>query len=197
MKVKRTIFNMLTTLLLCFITLSSIAQTKKYNVIYTNSDVDSLPKYSTYTRDVYNFISDNFHVNSLMSKEVGNVSQCVLVDFMIDSIGNISDVEFGNVNNFNFSKYTDMKCLQTRSRYVEKEIARIFEKMPQWQPAYKNGRFVSVRVYMPIHYIIYNRMFTITNKEEELLVKNNPKTLPLKLTIVGIVVFFFLYLFTK
>jgi len=80
---------------------------------------------------------------------------------------------------------------------VEKEIARIFDKMPSWQPAYKDGKPVTIRVYMPIHYMMYNRMFIITNKEEEVLVKNNKNTLNIKLTIMAAALTFFLYLFIR
>ena len=82
MKVKRNNLTKITILLLCLMTLNSISQSKKYNVIYTNTIVDSLPKYSTYTRDVYDLISNNFYVSSLMTNNEGNSSaQCILVDF--------------------------------------------------------------------------------------------------------------------
>ena len=198
MKVKRKNLTKITTLLLCLITLSSIAQNKKYNVIYTNTIVDSLPKYSTYTRDVYAFISNNFYVSFLMTNKEGNSSeQCILVDFIIDSVGNVSDVHFGSESDIHFNNYTDYNCLKSRSPYVEKEIARIFDKMPSWQPAYKDGKPITIRVYMPIHYMMYNRLFIITNKEEEVIIKNNKNNLDVKLLVIAIALTFFLYKFSK
>ena len=158
MKRKRNIFIRIIILLISFVTLSSIAQNKKYNVIFVNTEVDSLPKYSIYTRDIYKFISDNFYVNALMAKDNESPNQCILVDFKIDSVGNASDFNFGNVNDVHFNNYTDFNCLSSRSPYVEKEIARILDKMPAWRPAYKDGKPITIRVYMPIHYIVYNRM---------------------------------------
>ncbi len=198
MKVKRNLLTKITILLLCLITLSSIAQNKKYNVIYTNTIVDSLPKYSTYTRDVYDLISNNFYVSSLMTNKEGNSSaQCILVDFIIDSVGDISNVHFGSESNIHFNNYTDYNCLKSRSPYVEKEIARIFDKMPSWQPAYKDGKPITIRVYMPIHYMMYNRLFIITNREEEVIIKNNKNNLDVKLLVIAIVLTFFLYKFSK
>lgn len=162
--------------------LSNSQQNKSFNTVYVNSDIDNLPSYPGGEDEMYQFIHDYFHVNNSISRENSDSSlQVLIVNFIVDSTGHISDI-----------KYSQSYNLQ-----IELEITRVMKQMPVWNPGIKNGVPVSARVYLPINFIITGNEFNIVNSQTEMIVGNKNKNKVLKFSIIGVCVVFMYLLITK
>ncbi|KAF0197338.1 MAG: periplasmic protein TonB [Bacteroidetes bacterium] len=161
-----------------YISCQAQTQEKKYSTVYTDKKVDILPSYPGGEYELYQFIQEKFRVNSLMGEAAVGELTMFAVNFIIDSIGNISDIQFYGSDN----------------SYVEKEIRRIILRMPKWEPAITAGSYTSSRIYIPIKYTIDENGFQIQNQSSELfVVQNKKKNYFLKTVLVlGCIIFFVL-----
>ena len=151
---------------------SIFSQTHTLNTIYVNSDVDIMPSYPGGESEVYQLISESFHVNQKMKQEVGTSIQVIIANFIIDSVGNISDIRF----------------LESNSTLIVLELIKIFQKMPVWTPGYKDGKAISIRVYIPIKFIINDSEFFIISSGPEMVVGNAKSNRGLKYTLIGLAI---------
>ena len=155
-------------------------QEDELNTVYVYSKLDRSARFKGGDEDLYNYISNNFHASFTMQGETGSTRQVMVLDFLVDTLGKISDIKFSN------SIYDD----------IEREMKRTFEQMPRWKPAYKDGKKVYSRVYLPIRYIINENQFLILNSGNEMVVGNSHKNKLLKWLIV-IVCVFTMYFFIR
>lgn len=155
-------------LFFCLFTIGLKAQQKTFNTFYVTTDLDSLPFFSYDPYAVNQFITDNFKTTSIIKKEAGTKINSLIVNFVIDTNGDIYDIRFQ----------------QSQNQNVELEIKRVIEMMPKWKPGYKKGTPTATRIYIPINYIINNNEFGISNASNEMVVGNSKKYRFLKSIIV-------------
>jgi hypothetical protein len=173
--------------LCCLAAIDCYSQKNALNTFYVNSDIDTMPAYPGGEYAVYQFISTNFRVDQSMKKDVGTSYQVVVLNFIIDTLGKISDIKCSQSNQSDMSNITS----------VETEIIRIVKEMPDWKPAYKNGEVVNSRIYIPIRFIITDNEFNITTTGTEMVVGNSKKTTALKIVLMTVSTTVFVLLFTK
>lgn len=153
----------------CIITINSISQTAIVNQIYTSPDTDILPSFTDDPSYINDYIARNFRVSEIMKRQDDFYSGMITVHFIVDSLGNVSDVN----------------SYDSRNVYIEEEIKRIITAMPKWKPAVKNHEFITTKVFYPIAYQINNNIFEI-DKTNIKTVKTDKKASGfLKLAIVG------------
>lgn len=164
-------------LLFCAITINCVAQNVVVNAIYTSPKTDSLP---SFTEDPYylnQFIMNNFKASFLVKSQQNYSFGSLTISFQIDSIGNVSDVNF----------------LNSKNVYVENEILRIFNIMPNWKPGYNNGYPVTTSVYLPISYTIKDNIFEIINTSSKTvkITKSSNKVLRISIVAVCVAIMWF------
>ena len=81
---------------------------------------------------IKNRVARLFRVTEQMKYVGGN--QSVLVSFVIDKEGNVTNIE----------------TVQTQNKYVAKAAKKAIEKLPQLNPAMQQGKIVSLLVQIPI-----------------------------------------------
>ena len=156
-------------LLLCLLALNCNSQTAIVNKIYTSPEADILPSFTDDPTYINDYIARNFRVSEIMKRQDDFYSGMITVHFIVDSLGNVSDVN----------------SYDSRNIYIEEEIKRIIIAMPKWKPAVKNNEFITTKVFYPIAYQINNNIFEV-NKTNLTTVNNDKKASGfLKLAIVG------------
>lgn len=88
------------------------------NTIYVDSDVDTLPSYPGGTEELHRFIMENYTVTQRLEQSSGSTIHVMIVNFIIDSSGKISDIRFNQSD-----------------PSTEQEMIRVIQKMPFWKPA--------------------------------------------------------------
>ncbi len=155
--------------LFSIIAFNCFSQTAIVNQIYTSPETDQLPSFTDDPSYINDYIARNFKVSEIMKSQEDFYSGILTVQFVVDSLGVISEV----------------KCYDSRNVYIEQEFKRIITAMPRWKPAVKNHEFVTTRVFYPIAYQINNNIFEI-DKTNIKTVKTDKKASGfLKLAIVG------------
>ncbi|MFH2094345.1 MAG: hypothetical protein ABIJ16_01495, partial [Bacteroidota bacterium] len=131
--------------------------------------------------EIYQFIGDHFHVSRNMINDVGPSAQAMIVSFLVDTTGNISDITFGSPNNV----------------YIENEMIRVIGEMPEWEPGWLDGEKTIVRVYVPIRYFLRDHEFLITTSGTDMVVGNTKKTWWVKILLVGGSIYAFMLFMSK
>lgn len=146
-------------LFLCLLVLNCNSQTAIVNKIYTSPEADILPSFTDDPTYINDYIARNFRVSEIMKRQDDFYSGMITVHFIVDSSGNVSDVN----------------SYDSRNVYIEEEIKRIIIAMPKWKPAVKNNEFITTKVFYPIAYQINNNIFEV-NKIYLTTVNNDKKT---------------------
>ena len=150
----------------------------QYNTVYVSAEVDTLPSYKGGEKELYQFINENFHPSQSIKRETGNSEQVIIVNLTIDTSGVIRNILYP----------------QSCGTMVEQEFNRVINKMPVWNPGFKNGKKVITQIHFPIRFIILNNEFTVTNSGTEMVVGNSRKNRLLKWTLglssIGLMCYF-------
>jgi len=91
--------------------------------------VDKLPMFDRGKSDIDSFINEN------LSWPRGFDGQgTVLVSFVVKKDGSVSN----------------LSIVRSLCKSCDEEVFRLFELMPEWEPAIKDGKTVDVLLYLPI-----------------------------------------------
>jgi len=100
---------------------------------YADKSVDSFPQYPKGEYAFFSYIETNFRSSNSMRYQLWSSQQSVLISFLVDSLGSMSDVQFRNCE----------------SALMEAEFRRVLKAMPLWKPASKDGASVNFRMHVP------------------------------------------------
>jgi len=144
---------------------------KQYNTIYSEPEFDSIAKFPGGERALIDFFRINFNSSQHIVNAAKNMDQYFIIDIKIDKTGKIEMVDI-----FESSLYE-----------ANKELRRLCNKMPTWQPAYKNGEAVESWVVLPYAYKIEDRFWEpVYNKSTVYVVENKKGNAVLKSLIITI-----------
>jgi len=104
------------------------------NMVYKEAEV--MPEYPGGTQAMFNHIIDNIEYPKVAKEE--NVTGKVFVGFVVDSKGNISQVE----------------VLKGVRDDLDSEAIRVISEMPDWTPGMQDGKCVNVHMVLPISYTL-------------------------------------------
>jgi TonB family protein len=100
--------------------------------------VPRMPQFPGGEKEMMNFIKTNIKYPEKARKD--NVEGTVIVDFVINREGNI----------------TDTKILRSTDKSLTKEALKIIHSMPKWAPGIQEGESVSVSYALPISFNLPN-----------------------------------------
>lgn len=108
------------------------------NTIYTTANVQQQAEFPGGTAAMYKWINENIRYPDV-AREQG-ISGKVYVKFVVEKNGAISDI----------------KITKSPAPSLEKEVIRILNLMPKWNPAKQNGNSVRVYFNMPVDFKLNN-----------------------------------------
>ena len=124
------------------LTFSMAAQTAapspEDNNIYTSASVQQQAEYPGGQAAMYKWINENIRYPDV-AREQG-ISGKVYVKFVVEKDGSISDI----------------KIVKSPAPSLEKEVIRVLNLMPKWNPAKQNGKAVRVYFNMPVDFKLNN-----------------------------------------
>jgi len=147
---------------------------QQYGIIYYNSPYDSLAEFQKGHQELMQYIVDNFRVHGSIMNDYLQKIFSVIAELNLDTTGSINKVIIDN----SAGRMTEPLPVE-----IEKEIIRVFNTMPNWKPAYKNGIKVPAQVYIPVRFIIVNDGIEIYNLGYEATKGQSKKTKALRLTL--------------
>jgi protein TonB len=107
-------------------------QEKNDTILYY--DVDKLPLFNYNKMN----LSEYLYSNIILTEEMLETQGKVIVSFVIDTKGKVSNV----------------KIEKSLTPACDKEILRLFNEMPMWIPAQKDNKEINVIMFYPIYFII-------------------------------------------
>jgi protein TonB len=108
------------------------------NTIYTTANVQQQAEYPGGQAAMYKWINENIRYPDV-AREQG-ISGKVYVKFVVEKDGSISDI----------------KIVKSPAPSLEKEVIRVLNLMPKWNPAKQNGKAVRVYFNMPVDFKLNN-----------------------------------------
>ena len=100
-------------------------------------EVDTSPQFPGGQPALREFVNDELRIPQITIDK--GVSVKMYLSFVVDSKGNVKDVEFLGGK---------------ASRQLKKEAIRVLNNMPSWEPGMKDGKPVSVKQQIPIHVVV-------------------------------------------
>lgn len=164
-------------LILFSISMASAQQTQRnqYGAIYTDCEVDTLPKFGQGEEDLYAFFEQRVHPTHLITGDDDNVTLFAVLKLYISPLGLLDSSEFQS----------------SSSVYLEKAISRSLDEMPPWKPAKKEGVAVATHVYVPLKFTDAGGYFIVANSGiHEVAIRNQGFSFLKAVLAVGAIILF-------
>ncbi len=127
---------------------SEIVHSEKNGIVYP-SYVDKAPVYQSGLASLNIYLEDNVRVYPRDVRVYHEEHSATNIYMLrINELGEVESVEI-------FSSVAEYAHYSYESKFLEKEIKRVFSEMPNWTPAQKNGENVSLNIYIPLNFMVY------------------------------------------
>ncbi len=150
--------------------------------IYTDCDVDTMPRFNGTEEDLLMFFSKRVHPSHLMTGDKDRASFQVVLKLYFSPLGLLDSSDY----------------MLSSNVYLERAIERALEEMPPWRPAVKDGVKVAAHVFIPLIFRDDGGYFTVLRNQRALTYNKNQGGGLLKTVLVlGTIALFVIFVFNQ
>lgn len=117
---------------------------------------DSVASYKGGNQALFAFLEQQFFTGDSLAEKKKGLNYAATVSFIVDSSGKCSDLHLDDLRDAGLPLTPVIKA----------ELIRVLGHMPEWKPGFKNGKYVSSMVFLPLAFSVMNGKMIILKDEQ-------------------------------